>query len=255
MSVEVIPAGASAVVTDRDHYRDDNRRDERHRNCDDNKAFEILMAVKDTETRLHKDAGDKFIQTIQDVKDAEVRLDRSGGDRFIDTIQDIKDAEFRLEKSANDRFIRTIEDVKDGELATERSKSKVLENLKQAELESLKAEYGTRQLMDKEFCEVKGTVNRVERDLSLQFKESALQLAAAEARLAAQTAKCCCESELRAASLTASILADGQKTRDLINANETAGLRERLSDAKAALRSKRVFSPAPTGTLLAVDDC
>lgn len=35
-----------------------------------------------------------------------------------------------------------------------------------------------------------------------------------------------------------------RKTRELINANELVALREKLSDAKAALRVKKTFVPA-----------
>src|SRR5437016_239442 len=107
MAVEVIPAGASAVVTESGGYR---------KGCSvDFGDFEIMQALKDAEANLHKDAGDKFINTIQDVKDAETRLHKDAGDKFINTIQDVKDAESRLLKDAGDKFINLVQDTKDAE--------------------------------------------------------------------------------------------------------------------------------------------
>jgi hypothetical protein len=252
-----------------------------------------VTAVKDAQASIERGAGLHYADTVKTIKDAEAQLDRASGDRFGRMVEDIKDAEARLDRASGDRFIKTIEDVKESTFTTEKAKAKLVELVKESELENLKAEARTRELLQhgfkevlledcKGFDDVKRKVERVERDLACQlingfkdqiieskqaayeraqnqavtmmgFKDTQLQLAAVKSDLAAQLAECCCETKLMFAAQTANILADGQKTRELINANEVADLREKLSEAKARSR-RRSYIPATPGTLISTDD-
>lgn len=73
-----------------------------------------------------------------------------------------------------------------------------------------------------------------------------LQAAQLSAQASKEAAECCCELKER-------IHAEGERTRDLINAQEVADLREKLADAKSRGRH-RTFAPVPAGTLTATDD-
>lgn len=293
MSIEIIPSGASAVVTD--HQRGDNRRydvelmeaikdAEAHVACTVKDAeadlerssgqhyADTVKTVKDAEAQLDRAGGDRFMQTVQDIKDAETRMHEDFGNKIIDVIQDVKDAETRLHKDAADKFISTIEDVKDSDRRGSERAGRVIDTVRQTAFDAERSESTTREYMLKEFrhadeklahgfCGVKEVVRDKYEALAkevgygfkesqqiayqnqlatlLQFKDAALlseKLAAKQELLseklaaAAQKAAddCCCELKER-------IAADGQKTRDLINAQEVDRLRERAQKAETQL--------------------
>jgi hypothetical protein len=76
----------------------------------------------------------------------------------------------------------------------------------------------------------------------LAFKDAALQLAQVKSDLAAQQAECCCELKEEIGGV-----------KDALKQQEIDRLREQLLDAKARCR-RRTYSPVPAGTLIATDD-
>lgn len=150
MAIEVIPAGSSAVVTDRDHHRGhspsevvlqaindlSNAEGTRYggvvsaindlSNAEGVRYGNVIGAVKDAEADLERSSGQHFGDTIcavkdaeadvvRTVKDAQADLERSAGLHYADNVKTVKDAEARLLKDAGDKFINVIQDVKDAE--------------------------------------------------------------------------------------------------------------------------------------------
>jgi hypothetical protein len=253
MSIEVIPAGSSVVVTEKDYARDAER-------------------VKDVLATMSAAAAVQTQNLTQDIKDAESRLDRSAGDRFINTIQDIKDAETRLDKTSGDRFIQTIQDIKEAAKDVALSGAHTVEVTKDVEFELEKSVAHTREMMANQFKytdvemlkQFKSTDLEIARKFEStqrqiyendlrnlsQFKDQALlseKLAAHQellssrlaAEAAAKAAECCCE-------LKTAILTDGQKTRDLLNSITEQNLRDRAQRSEAALAAYFAAKVAPT---------
>lgn len=231
MSIEVIPAGSSVVVTEKDYARDAER-------------------VKDVLSTMAAATAVQTQNLTQDIKDAEARLQTSAGDRFINTIQDIKDAETRLNSASADRFIHIVQDIKENATAVALAGAHTVETVKDVEFQLEKGHAQTRDEMQKSFksSEVEmlkqfewAQDKRAEYELRnmSQFKDQALlseKLYASQAllseRLAAQAAskaaECCCEiKEL--------VRADGDRTRALINDLEHDRLRDKAEKAESAL--------------------
>lgn len=267
MTIEIIPNGSSAVVTD--HNRD-------------NKSIELMEAIKDSEANLDRAGGDRFMQTVQDVKDAETRLHEDLGNKGMELVQDIKDAETRLHKDAGDKFISTIEDIKDADRRDAERTGRVIDTVRQTAYDTERSASQTREAFFQEFrhtdeklasgfCGVKEVVKDKHEALSkevgyglrdaqqvayqnqlavmLQFKDSALlneKLAAKQELLseklaaAAQKAAddCCCELKER-------VSADGQKTRDLLNSMKEQDLRDRAQRAENAVAAYFSAKTAP----------
>lgn len=111
MSIEVIPTGASAVVT----HDDRSARD-----------LALMAATKDAEADLERSGGLHYGDTVKTIKDAEADLERSGGLHYGDTVKTVKDAEAGLERSSGTRYGNTMGAVKDAE-------ANVREDLRDAE--------------------------------------------------------------------------------------------------------------------------
>jgi hypothetical protein len=111
MTIEIIPAGSSAVVTDR---HDHGNRD-RDRNYRDNHDVELMHAIKEAEADLERSAGRHFAGTLENIKDAEAQLERSFGDKFGNVSRDVKDAEGRVTRDVKDSEVRVTRDVKDAQ--------------------------------------------------------------------------------------------------------------------------------------------
>ena len=246
MSVEVIPSGSTAVVSQ--DYKN---------NKDDKYFIQLMEAIKDAESSLQQAAGMNLVQIVQDTKDAESRLDRAAGDRFIQTIQDIKEAfaEIVQTKAA------VVETVKDSEFEGEKSQGKTREMLGnkfeqardwvsgvQNTVQDTRREVLVNQLHG--FKDAEKTAWELSYQSQGQSKEQALlseKLAAQQAllseRLYAQAQRaadeCCCE-------IKSAVLADGQKTRDLINSVEQGNLRDRAARAESALASYFAAKVSPT---------
>lgn len=250
--------------------------------ADGTRHANTLETIKDAEANLQEANGRNFMEVDRDVKDSEARLERSSGDRFMQVVQDVKDAEARLERSSGDRFIKTVEDIYHTDRDIWKSQGHVLETIKDVEFEGEKSRAKTREemlnafkysdvRMIDEFRKTDSVIyNNHEKSQKtafenemrnlLQFKDQALlseklyaghnllseKLAAHQQllseKLAAQAAKeaaeCCCE-------IKQLIGADGQKTRDLINAQEVDRLREKNLRVENQLAAYYARNAAP----------
>lgn len=222
---------------------------------------DTVKTVKDAECNLERSTANGFMNAIQDVKDAETRLNSSAADRFMQTIQDIKDAETRLDRSAGDRFIQTIQDIKDAAKDVALAGAKNVETTLKAEFALERSNSETRSVIKDGFkevlleqCENFDAVKEVVKDkvahltekvqcgfadaqavayqnqmaVLLQFKDQALLSEKLAARASRELAECCCE-------LKELVRTDGDKTRELINAQEVDRLRERANKAESQL--------------------
>src|SRR6185436_11655391 len=115
---------------------------------------DVLCTVKDAQADLERSGGLQYADIVKTIKDSEAELDRASSNRFMHTIKDIKDAEARLDRSSADRFIKTIEDVKESQFITEKTKAKIVQEIKDSELENLKAETRTREMLASNFREI-----------------------------------------------------------------------------------------------------
>lgn len=258
MSVEVIPAGASAVVTDHKHH--------------DHRDFELMTAIKDSEANLERTHGDHYGHTVKTIKDSEAELERSSGFRHGKTLETIKDSEANLDRFFGSRFAKILEEIKENEVAVEKAhgktrdtvrqaeisvesaKARLLDTLREIELNAEKSENCTRSLITNGNTDLKNSVFNLEKELgytmlkgfkdqliedkaadkdravhaaanALAFKELSLQQERLNAQSAKEAAACCCKIETL-------ILSDGQKTRDLVNELDKDRLRERAMRAE-----------------------
>lgn len=172
MSIEIIPPGASAVVTkDRDEHvkpdrqeqivnvvaRDRNHDDYSHRRHNDRDVeiieavkdaqADMLRTVKDAEAELDRANGNRYADTVKTIKDTEAQLDRAAGNRYANTLENIKSSECTTEKVG----AKTVDVVRQSELATERAKAKIIEEIKEAELECQESGCETRAQMAEGF--------------------------------------------------------------------------------------------------------
>ena len=282
MSIDIIPAGASAVVTDDKHYPDAVKWVELMEAIKDAQAADVLATkdaeadgvrtTKDTEANLERSLSASAQNIIQDVKDAESRILKDAGDKFINTIQDIKDAEFRLTKDSSDKFINTIQDIKEVEkevVARSAHTSELVlkaeatlredlcrnrELVQRAEVWVKDDGHRTRELLNSVAREGERTAYQNQLLVASAFKDQALlseRLAAKQEllseKLAAQAAReadeCCCELNREIAGV-----------RDMFKQQEIDRLREQLTEQKLLGRRFRTFSPVPAGTLQATDE-
>jgi hypothetical protein len=278
MSIEIIPAGASAVVTKKDH------REERGHNGH------------------NFDDGD--VQTMRDVKDARHDVIVSQKEDSKDTIRDIKDTRFDLNQSNNERFIKlndtvvqsasasalsgahTVEIAQNGFgqaavasttgfAATQLSMAYVQKELAEklcvgfdavndsvqdASKENMLLQYQISSAAVRDACENQSKTMIAFKDVELAqeklSKEGQLQTATLSAlqdrlaanaaqtaeRIAAQASKeaamCCCETQ-------ATIVAEGVSTRALINDIERDRLRDGKARAEMALSAYFAAKVAP----------
>ena len=177
MSIEVIPAGTSAVVSGNGGLKQVVRHAEAHIvDAVKDAEADSVRTVKDAEANLERSIGDKFINIVQDVKDAETRLNSAAADRFMQTIQDVKDAETRLNSAAADRFIWTTQDVKNTQTAVEASKAHLSDAIKDASYRAQSAEGHTRDYLASQFkslaIESASGFGQLGKDVQVSLKEA-----------------------------------------------------------------------------------
>lgn len=162
MSIEVIPAGASAVVSDDKCARDLALMEAiKDAECDLERSGglhygDTVKTVKDVEAGLERSAGLHYgdtVKTVKDaqadleratglhygdtvktVKDAEANLERSAGTRYGNTLQAVKDVECNIDRLAANRFAETVEDIKENEIAVERAHGVTRDVVRQGEI-------------------------------------------------------------------------------------------------------------------------
>lgn len=257
MTIEIIPSGSSAVVTDssRDKWVE-TMEAIKDAECD------AVRTTKDTEANLDRAAGDRFMQTVQDVKDAETRLHEDLGNKFLEVVQDVKDAETRLHKDAADKFITTVQDIKDADRRGSDRAGRMIDVTRQSAYETERSASQTREDMlenfrhtDEKFCSVKEVVqNKYEalaKEVGYGFKEAQKDAYQNQLAVMLQFKDAALLAEKLACSLKEHIGYDGQKTRDLINSQEVDRLRERAQRAETQLALLQINVGTTGATALA----
>lgn len=157
MSIEVIPAGASAVVSDDKCARDIALMEAvKDAECDLERSAglhygDTVKTVKDVEAGLERTAGVHYGDTVKTVKDAQADLERSTGLHYGDTVKTVKDAEANLERSAGTRYGNTLQAVKDAECNIDRLAAnrftETVEDIKETEIAVERAHGVTRDVV------------------------------------------------------------------------------------------------------------
>lgn len=223
MSIEVIPAGASAVVSDDKCARDLALMEAiKDAECDLERSGglhygDTVKTVKDVESGLERSGGLHYGDTVKTVKDAEANLERSAGTRYGNTLQAVKDAECNIDRLAANRFSETVEDIKEteiaverahgvtrdvvrqGEIATEAAKAKIVDVVRKSEFNAEKGESQTRALMAAGYADLKNSVFNSEKELGYtmlrEFRDRLVEDKKAQGlayRLAAEADKTAC---------------------------------------------------------------
>lgn len=209
--------------------------------CDTRGA--AVAATKDAEARLGTGISDARGAAVVATKDAEARLAKDVCDTRADAVMATKDAEARVTRDVLTNRADVLSAVKDCCCDIEKE-------IAEARAESAKYFRDVQLQACKDADEVKSVVyqqtKNLEKDIVVGFKDqlivggqwqAATQLAFKEQALLSrelacqaskELAECCCE-------LKELIRADGQSTRDLINANEKDALRERNQELVAKL--------------------
>ena len=161
MSIEVIPTGSSAVVSDdcardvalmaavKDAEADLERSGGLHFGNIERSIGRVeadlersaglhygdtVKTIKDAEADLERSGGFHYGDTVKTVKDSEANLERSSGTRYGNTLEAVKSSEANLERLAANRFAQTTRDIKDSEIAVERSFGVTRDVVRQSEI-------------------------------------------------------------------------------------------------------------------------
>ncbi len=203
MSIEVIPVGASAVVSDDKCTRDLALMEAiKDAECDLERSAglyhgDTVKTVKDAQADLERSTGLHYGDTVKTVKDAEANLERSSGTRYGNILQTVKDAECNIDRLAANRFAETVEEIKEvevavekahgvtrdvvrqAEIATEAAKSKIVDTVRKSEFNAEKGESQTRALMAAGYADLKNSVFNTEKELGYtmlrEFKERLIE--------------------------------------------------------------------------------
>lgn len=287
MSIDVIPAGSSVVVTDDDNYDNDCAEIEAIKDAEadlersggmhygnlvgyiKDAEADAVKTTKDMEAQMARQNGQAYAGTLETIKDSEVNLNWQAGDRFIQLIQDVKDLEARTEKASGDRFIWTMQDIKSAQLDTVKGTGKVVEHQKDSDYRNAKGFAHTNERLGDGFKEVleetsewlcdlkevvKDNFKETQVQQLLQFKEQALisertacKQELLSERLAAQAAAQLAEC---CCELKELVKDEAAETRELINAQEVDRLRERARKAEAGVAAYFSAKVAPVTPIL-----
>jgi len=195
MSIQVIPPGSSAVVTeDKERGQYGSKHPDRYDLVEQSEKVRAQSEVHATATALAASLSDQ-------------EMSSGFAAALVDSAKNAAALSVQSQKESDDLSVQAV-------------------NL--ANLASVQATTNFNALS------VQANLNQYNILLDSQKNAAAGVLLATQnaASVAAQISECCCETKLMFAAQTATVLADGQKTRDLINSNEVSDLREKLFDAK-----------------------
>jgi hypothetical protein len=309
--IEIIPAGQSAVISerDRDHHHGSRHPDhwdlstemQRDLNHVRDQAEKEFIEITNQAERNSAAAAVQGARTDSKVQGSELNTQKAIDSHFEKSQRQAFSAELNLQKAIDYHYEKTQKQVSDSATATvvgfkdaaatayQIQGQSLLDSQKNAAAVAIQNQQNTDVLASQatgnfnlssvqavsNFNSLTNQANVLQYNILLDSQKNAAAAAAAlaacccelkeriaasemlavqnAAAAAAQLAECCCEQKLMFAAQTAFVLADGQKTRDLLNDREVADLREKLTDAKARAR-RRTYSPVPPGTLIATDD-
>ncbi len=212
-----------------------------------------LLATKDAQADIERGAGLHFGETVKTLKDVEAGVERAAGFRHADTVKTLKDVESELMGSD----CKTRDRIREAELAVERSKARLVELIKDTQLEACKntdiikdeIKDARRELLLSQTIGFKDTLVQFkeadirafklaaeaektaflnQRELLLQFKDTQCQAERLAAQASKELAECCCEMKML-------VKEEGQLTRALITQQEIDRLKERAAKAEQSL--------------------
>lgn len=240
MTIEIIPAGSSAVVTERHGHYDRDDQGDRYRNHD--RFAEVRRDVAEE--------GSRNITATKDARyDGVLATTTSGSAGVLAT----KESRFDVMQGLNNGFTAQA-------LASCHSDEKNEENFSLAQkqvsdsatstlvgfkdLTALSYQIEGRSLLEAaknaNSAAVQADKNWAATNLQAQVNSAASVLLATQiaAQAAKEAAECCCE-------LKEKIGDEGQKTRDLINSIQASDLRDRATKAESALSAYFAARVAP----------
>lgn len=247
MSIEIIPPGSSAVVTE--SYRKDHDHDsDRYRTHD--RFAQVGRDIKDTRYDIVQEMTKGFAATAVgfahtdeemqegfcDIKDKVGQAASAVTAAVFHGVEEAQENYAATQKQISDSATSTLVGFKDlTALAYQVEGRALLEAAKNASALSVQADKNAYQLqLQAQTFSAAAQLEAVRNTNALSVQadknSAAIQLQAtvnASAALAAM-AECCCE-------LKELIRGDGQATRDLINAQEVGNLRDRANKAELAL--------------------
>lgn len=251
MTIEIIPSGASAVVTEREHHGHDDQGD-RYRNHD---RF----------AEVRRDVKDEGCEGVKATKDARYDIVNEMGKDFRDTGNQIErgfTAAALASCASNNQMCASFDSLKstvrDGTDVTKDTYAQLQKQISDSansslvgfkDLTALSYQVEGRQLLEAaknaNAISVQADRNWAASNLQAVTFAAAAQLEAQKnaAAAAAQLAECCCE-------LKEKIGDDGLKTRDLLNAITQQELRDRASRSQAALAAYFSAKVAPTSPIV-----
>ena len=227
MSIEIIPAGASAVVT------------ERHDGSKHPDRWDLSSQMQRDSNQAASEAERKFVEMTNQ---AERNLART-----LDNVHEVDESVIEVatasalastvaQKQVSDSATSTVVGFKDAQALAYQVQGQAL-------LEAAKNFNGVSVQATSNFnaSQVQGNLMQYNILLDAQKSAAAASLLATQiaAAAAAAAAECCCE-------LSGKIGDDGQKTRDLINAIQASDLRDRAQRSEAALAAYFAAKAAPT---------
>lgn len=251
--IDIIPAGASAVVTD--SGRCQNGDEFRNvMNAISNARQDAAKGFNDTETRLNTAVTDAGYRAVNATTDAGTQLAKdicgstaAGVGATVAAQRDVS-SQLSLAAAAHAEAYRnmtlqvcsTSDDVSK-QLGSAYASIQVgqVGGFKDAQATAYQLAGSAALTAATNQSATALAVQLAQTASALAFKDSAILAQQLAATAAAQAAECCCE-------LKTAILSDGQKTRELINANETQNLRDRAQRTDAALAAFFAAKVAPT---------
>jgi hypothetical protein len=235
MTIEIIPAGASAVVTE--HHRD-HKDGSRHPDRWDlsAQAERIAIGAADRQERFNTERvnqAERFKSALTDQASTYGTADALASAHSDEENQE----NFMLaQKQLSDAATATVVGFKDAQAIAYQVEGRgLLEAAKNAAALSIQMQKDVDGLSNQataNFNALNVQSNLMQYTLLLDSTKNAaaatLLSTQQAASAAAAMAECCCE-------LKAKISYEGEKTRDLISANETQDLRDRAARSEAAL--------------------
>lgn len=271
MTIEIIPAGSSAVVTDRHGNHEDNS--DRYRNHD--RFAEVTRDVKDSEVRVTRDVKDSSTTSVRDIKDARFDITQEVNKTGTASVLATKDSRYdvvdklsggftaqalaacKIDDSIGESKFSALLAFKDAAATAYQMEGRsLLEAAKNSAALSVQADKNSAGLSvqsdknsaflsvqaDKNSSAILVQSDKNTSELRFQMERASSAAVLLATQIAAQAAKdaaeCCCE-------LKSLITSDGNMTRALINANETQNLRDRAARAEGQLAAYFARNVAP----------
>jgi len=232
MAIEIIPAGASAVVTEKNHEHGSRHPDNWDLSTEMQRDLNHVRTQAEKEfievvNQAERNEAARTVQgalTSSEIASSELNTQKAVDYGFKETMLRGDTHYEKTQKQVSDSATANVASFKDAAAtAYQLSGQALLDSAKNAAALSIQNTANFNAL----------TVQATQNNYQLQLQAQTIAAAAA-----AQAAECCCE-------LKEKIGADGQKTRDLINSITEQNLRDRAQRAESSLAAYFAAKVAP----------